>query len=128
MAELNLSQCIAAFEVKPHPECPQRLSTVTGKATHPTLGEVATLRGLKLHVRYAWKQAGDFHEVMDGESDEMMRFSTEVFDSNMNLHPWLADGSRRSGTGCWGDELNIGGFVYLEDITVKNQVRITPMV
>lgn len=123
MAELDVSQCTAIFEVEPHLEYPGRLSTVTGKATHPTLGEVATLRGLKLQARYAWKQAGDFTEIMDGESDEMMHFSTEVFDNDMNLQPWLADGGRRSGSGCWGDELNRGGMVYLEDVTVKNQVR-----
>ena len=124
MAELNLSQCIAAFEVKPHPEYPGRISTITGKVTHATLRELATLRGLVLHDRHAWKRAGDFMVIMDGVSDEMMHFSTEVFDNDLNLRPWLADGGRRSGTGCWGEELNRGTIVNLEDITVKSQVRI----
>ena len=120
---LNLSQCTAVFQVKPHPEYPGSISTITGKVTHATLRELATLRGLVLHDRHAWKRAGDFMVIMDGVSDEMMHFSMEVFDNDLNLRPWLADGGRRSGTGCWGEELNRGTIVNLEDITVKSQVR-----
>lgn len=60
---------------------------------------------------------------MDEESDEMMRFSTQIFDDDMNLLPWLADGGRRSGTGRWGEELNRGDIIYVQDVNVNPRVR-----
>lgn len=59
---------------------------------------------------------------MDDESDEMMHFSVDLFDDNTNVHLWLIDGSHRSGSGCWGQELNKSPVIYLEDLTVKEKV------
>lgn len=122
MSGLNLDDCKTSFSLKKHYDAPARLSYVIGTATHQTHGEIARLSGLALTSRFAWKRAGDFTEIMDEESDEMMRFSTEVFDNDMNLLPWLSDGGRRSGTGCWGAELNRGDIIYIQDITVNSQV------
>lgn len=122
MSELKVDDCSATFSLKKHYDAPTRLSYITGTATHPTHGEIARLSGLALTSRVAWKRAGDFTEMMDEESDKMMRFSTKVFDSDMNLLPWLSDGGRRSGTGCWGAELNTGDVIYIQEITVNSQV------
>jgi hypothetical protein len=38
------------------------------------------------------------------------------------VHPWLVDGGAKSGSGCWGMELNIGDMLYIDEIVVKKEV------
>ncbi|KAF8959930.1 hypothetical protein BDZ97DRAFT_1835620 [Flammula alnicola] len=45
-------------------------------------------------------------EIMDRESQEMQEFEVTVFDKYGNVRPWLINGGRRTGSGCWGTELN----------------------
>ncbi len=46
-----------------------------------------------------------------------------LFDRNGILKPRLKTGYR-SGTGCWGDELNDDALAYIADITVKDEVSL----
>ncbi|KAF9027051.1 hypothetical protein BDZ89DRAFT_1113615 [Hymenopellis radicata] len=96
-----------------------QLQTLRGTATHPTLGEVATLSGYMIYRRML---GGDFLAMMDEESQELHEFSVTLFDKNGLLRPRFKAGYR-SGTGCWGDELNEDALAYIEDITVKDEYR-----
>lgn len=124
MIDFKVDDCRATFSLEKHYEAPTRLFYITGKVTHPTHGKVATLSGLALSCRVAWRNAGDFMSLMEAETDEMMRFSSYLFDMNMNLLSWLYDGGRRSGTGCWGAELNRGDIVFIQEMTVDLQVSL----
>ncbi|KAF8990808.1 hypothetical protein BDZ89DRAFT_1054754, partial [Hymenopellis radicata] len=90
---------------------------LSGTVTHPTLGEVATLSGYRIYRRMLW---GKFLVLMDEESQELHEFSITLFDKNGLLRPHFKTGYR-SGTGCWGDELNEDVLAYIEEITVKEE-------
>jgi len=120
MAELNIDQCTAVFEFEAHYEGPEgRFFLISGSAKHPTHGEVAALTGYLVKSRAAWKRARDFGAIMEGETQELCDFSLALFNNDTIIHPWLHDGGPRSGSGCWGNELNNGNIVYLQDLSVR---------
>ena len=69
-----------------------------------------------------FKNAEDFLEIMDEESQELQEFSVGLFDRYSNIRPWLVDGGAKSGSGCWGTELSVGNMLYIEDLMVKKEV------
>ena len=75
--------------------------------------------------RAAWKAARQFGSIMEAETQELSDFSMSIFDNSINVHPFLLDGGPRSGSGCWGEELNQGNIVYLGNLAVTDQVRVT---
>ncbi|PPQ84753.1 hypothetical protein CVT26_014688, partial [Gymnopilus dilepis] len=119
---IDLSICTLEFETEEHYEFPRRLLHVTAKLTHPTLGELASASCLQIKGRAWFKDAADFLEVMDVDSDEWHEFST-LFDKGAVIRPELVDGGRRSGSGCWGKELNEGEMLYINDVRVKEEFR-----
>lgn len=126
MADIDIEKCIATFQIEPHYECPDRLFSVSGSAQHPTHGKVATLSGYVMIKRAAWKASGEFGSIMEAETQELYDFSLAIFNNDIIVHPWLLNGGGpRSGSGCWGKELNKGNIVYLQDLTVKEPVRTT---
>ncbi|KAF8879186.1 hypothetical protein CPB84DRAFT_1828452 [Gymnopilus junonius] len=124
-AHLDLSSCTATFRSEAHHEHPRRLSYLTGVLAHPSpsIGDLATVRCLKVTGRIWFKNNRDFLEVMDEESREMNEFSVGLFDAEGNIRSWLVDGGPRSGSGCWGVELSVGDMVYVEDLEVKEEFR-----
>ncbi|KAF9479090.1 hypothetical protein BDN70DRAFT_834943 [Pholiota conissans] len=120
---INLSECTAIFEPEAHYDYPRRLQYINGSVQHPTHGKIAKLRCILVMSRYVYKTNGDFMQLMDNESHELMEFSTTLFDPLSNIRPWLIDGGYRSGSGCWGEELNTGEILYLEDLTVEQSYR-----
>lgn len=104
---------------EPHDEYPKTLTTLSVNVTHPDFGKIASLKAWRIsrvHCR------GDFLEIMDEESDEMHQFSVTLFDKYGTVRPHLVDPGSRSGTRCWGRELDAGELVYIEDISVKDTV------
>ena len=120
--ELNLSECTPEFTTVEHCEYPERMQYLNATLTHPALGELATARCLKIHGRMRFKNAGDFLEIMDEDSQEMHEFSVGLFDKYSNVRPWLVDGGAKSGSGCWGTELSIGDILYVEEVNVEEEV------
>ncbi|KDR66028.1 hypothetical protein GALMADRAFT_259860 [Galerina marginata CBS 339.88] len=120
---LNLSECTTTFTTEKHYEYPERLNHLYGTLTHPTLGELGTVTALQITRRMYFKDAGDFLEIMDEDSQELHEFSTGLFDKNSNIRPWLVDGGSRSGSGCWGSELSVGDMLYVQDLSVKAEYK-----
>jgi len=119
---LNLAECTPTFRTKKHYENPETLQYLSATLTHPVLGELATAHCLKVIVRMRFKSTGDFLEIMDDESQELHEFSVGLFDKYSNIRPWLVDGGAKSGSGCWGTELNAGDMLYIQDVRVKEEV------
>lgn len=115
----NLAGCTVSFMPETHPDYPNRLRYLNVHASHPDLGVLAKMRCLIVSHR----NGDGFLQMMDDESHEMMQFSTALFDAYGNVRPWLIDGGYRSGSMCWGPELNMGMMVYIEDLTVEERVR-----
>ena len=90
--------------------------------THPSLGELATARCLQIQGRIRFKNAEDFLEIMDEDSQELNEFSVALFDKYSNVRPWLVDGGAKSGSGCWGTELSVGDMLYIEEVAVEKEV------
>jgi hypothetical protein len=122
MATLNLAECNATFRNKKHYENPETLQYLSATLTHPVFGELATAHCLKVVARMRFKSTGDFLEIMDDESQELHEFSVGLFDKYSNIRPWLVDGGAKSGSGCWGNELNVGDILYVQDVRVKEEV------
>lgn len=122
MVELNLSECTPKFTIEKHYDCPERMQYLNATLTHPVLGELAIARCLQIHGRMWFKNAGDFLEIMDEDSQEMQEFSVGLFDKYSNVRPWLVDGGAKSGSGCWGTELSIGDMLYVEEVRIKKEV------
>lgn len=121
---LNLHECTVKITQEAHYEYPNRLSLLNVVARHPKLGELAKMRGIIVGRRPQFKTHGDFLQMMDDESEESLHFSEGLFDTHSNVHPWLIDGGYKSGSGCWGKELNEGQIVHFEDLTVEEQASL----
>ena len=116
---LNLAECTPTLRTKRHHENPETLQYLSARLTHPVLGEIATAHCLKVVYRMRFKSTGDFLEIMDDESQELHEVSVGLFDKYSNICPWLVDGGAKSGSGCWGTELNVGDMLYVQDVRVK---------
>jgi hypothetical protein len=143
---LNLDECTAQFDVSPHDEHPRVLKNIVINVSHPshhpdintstglqvyfgadhsesddepepTEAPLATLRALRI-TRSAAR--GEFHLIMDEDSDELHQFSVQLFDNDVNVRPWLFDGTK--GSGCWGKEVDHGDLVYVMDLDVHPDV------
>jgi hypothetical protein len=121
---LNLAECTATFKPGKNHDYPKRLRYLNGVARHPILGELATMQCIMVERRDFYKSHGDFLQMMDCESDELLQFAKALFDANSNVRPWLIDGGYRSGAGRWGAELSSGDILYILDLTVKEQVNL----
>lgn len=119
MSSIDLNRCEVGFEATPDDEYPGVMVCITLDVTHPEHGSIASLSAYKID-RTACR--GSFLAVMDENSDELHQFSVTLFDKNGLVRSWLVDGGRRSGTGCWGRELNDGALIYLMDMSVKENV------
>ncbi|KAF9479112.1 hypothetical protein BDN70DRAFT_932870 [Pholiota conissans] len=62
-------------------------------------------------------------ELMDEAGGELKEFSRAIFDSQGVVNPWLIDGSYRSGSRFWGEELNNKKMVYILSLNVKEPYR-----
>ena len=120
--ELNLSKCTPNFITEAHCVYPETMQNLNVTLSHPTLGELASVRCVQIHPRIRFKRTGDFLEVMDDDSQELQEFSIGLFDKYSNVRPWLVDGGPKSGSGCWGTELSIGDMLYLKEVIVKKEV------
>ena len=120
--EPNLSECTPNFTTEAHYEHPDRMQYLNATLTHPSLGELATARCLQIQGRIRFKNAEDFLEIMDEDSQELNEFSVALFDKYSNVRPWLVDGGAKSGSGCWGTELSVGDMLYIEEVAVEKEV------
>ena len=120
MTPINIDNCNVRIKAKPDFENPKAVIRLTLVATHPEHGSIARIEAFRI---LRWFCRGEFLGIMDGYSEELHQFSMELFDKNGFVRPWLVDGGRRSGTGCWNRDLDDGALIYLEDMSVKDNVR-----
>lgn len=59
-----------------------------------------------------------FYEAMDEPSGDTLELATELFDSRGRLKSELRAGE---GSGIWGNEMNTGGFLFLQTIEVGKE-------
>lgn len=119
--DIHPNDCHVSFNVQDDDENPQTLKIITVMATHPAHhGPVASIEAVKILRRFC---KGQFLDVMDEESDEMHQFSVALFDKFGKVKPFLISEGHRSGTGCWGEELNTGELIYIKDINVNDPYR-----
>lgn len=116
---LNLSQLTSNISYTKHDEYPRVLQQITFEVVHPSYGQIASVQVWRI-VRSQCRE--DFLEIMDGESQEFLEFATALFNKNGRVKSHLVEPGFRSGTGCWGEELNVGELVYIMDISVKAPV------
>lgn len=116
---ISIADCTLKTTIIPDDETPGSRNFIKIKVTHPAHGQVAKLTAVKI---FRAKCAADFLTIMDGDSAELHTFSIELFDKHLQPRPWLVDGGRRSGTGCWGDEMNIGDLLYILKLEVEPSV------
>jgi hypothetical protein len=108
---LNLAECTPRFITEKHYDYPETMQYINGTLTHPSLGELGTVRSFQIQGRLRFKKVGNFLEIMDEDSQELHEFSATLFDKYSNVRPWLVDGGARSGSGCWGTELSVGDML-----------------
>ncbi|KAG6908196.1 hypothetical protein DXG01_005785 [Tephrocybe rancida] len=67
---------------------------------------------------------GQFLEVLDDHCGQEFREGAfAIYDKFGRVHPWLLDQGPRTGTGCWGSELNSGNIIYILEMDVDEQYR-----
>ena len=81
---------------------------------------IARISGLEINRRFC---RGAFHDLLDEESDELMRFSLALFDANGMLKNEFTNDDYHKGSGCFGRELNQGLIFYLDTVEVDKEVR-----
>ncbi|KAK0499412.1 ankyrin repeat family protein [Armillaria luteobubalina] len=119
---INLSQLVVDIEVNPHDESPEVLQTINMEVVQPgsSGGRIASLDGFIIFR----ERCGDaFHSILDEESDELQRFSVALFDKYGKVKSHIVSEGFRSGTRCWGRELNVGKIIYVVDVTVHKNRR-----
>ncbi|KAK0190291.1 ankyrin repeat family protein [Armillaria mellea] len=119
---VNLSQLVVDIEVNPHDESPEVLQTINMEVVQPgsSGGRIASLDGFIISREPC---GDDFHSILDEESDELQRFSVALFDKYGKVKSHIVSEGFRSGTRCWGRELNVGKIIYVVDVTVHKNRR-----
>lgn len=119
-AAIDMNHLTLEMEVEKHDEHPRAIQIISLKVKHPEFGDIVSLDAWRISRAYC---AGSFLEILDEDTDEMHQFSVTLFDKYGAVRPHLVDPGYRSGTGCWGREMDSGELVYILDITVKDSVR-----
>ncbi|KAJ7108467.1 ankyrin repeat family protein [Mycena crocata] len=119
-SNVDMKDLTVEIKAKNHREHPAVIQTISVKVQHPELGKIASLNAWRISRA---RCAGSFLEIMDEDMDEMHQFSVTLFDKYGHVRPHLVDPGYRSGTGCWGRELNSGQLVYILDMTVNDAHR-----
>ncbi|KAJ7503117.1 hypothetical protein B0H11DRAFT_619204 [Mycena galericulata] len=113
---LDLNDLALQFTSKRHPHYPRVIDVISLKGNHPELGAIVSLKAWRISGAHC---AGSSLRILDEDSDEMHQFSVTLFDKYGAVRPHLVDPGYRSGTGCWGREMNTGELIYILDIRVK---------
>ncbi|KAL0961301.1 hypothetical protein HGRIS_006260 [Hohenbuehelia grisea] len=115
---VDLSQCVAQVKSAKHDEGPGLLRTLSIIVTHAEHeSAIASLNGLLID-----RSAGRFREAMSVEPMDLLKFGDTLFDNRGNLRTWVKEDESRRGTGCWGSELNHGRMVYIQSISVREDM------
>ncbi|RDB26046.1 hypothetical protein Hypma_006134 [Hypsizygus marmoreus] len=117
---LQLDACTATISVTPDDENPKSLHNIELEVTHPELGHIGRLSGIKILRQFCGTR---FLEVLDEHSQELQTFGSDIFDKNGRIRPWLVEEGRRKGTGCWGRELDTGILIYILNMSVDEKYR-----
>ncbi|KAF7350969.1 Ankyrin repeat family protein [Mycena sanguinolenta] len=119
-AIVDLNTLTLHAKVKRHREHPRVINIISVQVKHPQFGDLVSLEAWRIFRAHC---ADSFLEIMDEDIDEMHQFSVTLFDKYGNLRPHLMSPGYRSGTGCWGQEVNSGQLLYILDMTVEEPYR-----
>ncbi|KAK7057664.1 ankyrin repeat family protein [Favolaschia claudopus] len=109
------------IDVENHWEYPRVIKTISVQVEHAQLGNIGSMEAWRIS---RGAHCGDrFLEIMDEDMDEMHQFSVALFDKCGHVRPELVDAGYRSGTGCWGREMDSGALIYILGITINESHR-----
>ncbi|KAJ7807808.1 hypothetical protein B0H14DRAFT_1528208 [Mycena olivaceomarginata] len=108
------------IKVKTHWAHPRAIKLISVQVMHPQLGDIGSLNAWRISRSQC---AGSFLEILDEDKAELHQFSMTLFDKYGNLRPHLLSPGYRSGTGCWGREMDSGELLYILDVTVNESHR-----
>ncbi|KAJ7736870.1 ankyrin repeat family protein [Mycena metata] len=117
---VDLNVLTLNIEAEGHSEHPNFIKILSVQVKHPELGDIVSLDAWRISRAHC---AGSFLELMDEDMQEMHDFSVTLFDKLGHVRPHLVDPGHRSGTGCWGREMNSGELLYILDMSVKEPYR-----
>ncbi|KAJ7188876.1 ankyrin repeat family protein [Mycena filopes] len=117
---MDLNTLTHSINAEVHPEHPGIITIISIEVKHPEFGDVGSLEAWTISRANC---AGSFLEVMDKDMDEMHQFSVTLLDKYGHVRPHLVDPGHRSGTGCWGREMNSGELVYILNVDIKEAYR-----
>lgn len=109
------------IKVKNHWAHPRAIKLISVQVMHPQLGDIGSLNAWRISRSQC---AGSFLEILDEDKAELHQFSMTLFDKYGNLRPHLLSPGYRSGTGCWGREMDSGNLMYILDVTVNESVGV----
>ncbi|KAK7057662.1 hypothetical protein R3P38DRAFT_2842330 [Favolaschia claudopus] len=116
---VNLDTLALAIKAKNHPEYPGIIKRIFVQVQCPQLGNIGSLEAWRISRSQC---AGSFLEIMDVD-EETHQFSIALFDNDGRLLPELVNPGHRSGTGCWGREMDSGKLLYILDFTIDEAHR-----
>ncbi|KAF9479111.1 hypothetical protein BDN70DRAFT_932869 [Pholiota conissans] len=111
---LNLEECTLSFAPKRHfeysPDRLQWLKLTVKSSDHDVVGKISCI----VASRGKWS----FKQMLEDTNPELKDFAEAIFDAQGLVKACLIDGGYRSGSGCWGEELNVGKIVYVFNFVV----------
>ncbi|KAJ7503111.1 ankyrin repeat family protein [Mycena galericulata] len=117
---IDMNHLTLEIKSEKHWEHPKAIQIISLTVKHPELGDVVSLNAWRISRAYC---ADSFLEILDEDMDEMHQFSVTLFDKHGSVRPHLVDPGYRSGTGCWGREMDAGQLVYILDMSVDQKHR-----
>src|SRR5690606_6171891 len=61
------------------------------------------------------------HSILSSSSEALQQFSMAMLDKWGDLRQVFISHAVRKGTGVWGEELGLGGFVFVEKVIVREE-------
>ncbi|KAG6906120.1 hypothetical protein DXG01_015843 [Tephrocybe rancida] len=116
--QFRLGDCMFDFlPASKHCQCEDDSTRVSLVASHPHLGRIGSLNFVKTTRR---------NPTLTGESccpDNLWGFKDTLFDDEGRLCLRVPEPDDWCGTGAWGDELNEGEIIWIDDLEVLEQFR-----
>ncbi|KAK7057699.1 ankyrin repeat family protein [Favolaschia claudopus] len=103
-----------------HLEYPSCIEIISAAIDHPQYGNIGSLKAWRI---YRSRCPGAFLRILDQDNSEMHTFSITLFDKFGHARPELVNPGYRSGTGCWGRELDSGALVYILGFNIRPAYR-----
>ncbi|KAJ7072821.1 ankyrin repeat family protein [Mycena amicta] len=117
---IDKNQLTVHIKVKGHHMYPRAMQNISVTIKHPQHKTVASMSALRIVPTLCH---GQFLQMLDEEEDELHEFSIQLFNKYGNIQPHLVEPGYRSGSGCWGREMDNGMLLYVFWLSVNETFR-----